>query len=909
MRRRDPARRSPSATGRVSRGAGAARSTVVDGPPDGTAVRRAAPASRRGASGPDGLVVLGSGSDPAGHGGRPAGVRRGGRAARPARPSRTTATRPTSSRSPGREPPDGLPRPRHRQRRCRAGSAEVAGYRGRRPAPALAAPGSTSTRRSTRCSLATRADWRPAAAAGILDRRGRARWPRVRRGRPRSARASSSWPAARRRPGLAWLERTTASRTRALIEERGFRTRAAGQRPVRSSLGLLLDRDGPGGARRDPRRARRRGARRHAGSCSPTASAPTSGLARRRGPLRERPPAAGPDRRSVAPRADRGGARCRRSRSSSAATASSGRASGWRSERADRGPEARPRPGPRTSPSDPVLLAAIRDEIAATGPMTFARFMEIALYDPARGYYRGAVARPGRAGDFLTAPEASPIFGRTLARFARGGPRGDRRAGHVHDPRARGGDRRARRAARRGAARGRAAARRPSATSSTRSSRPGSTRSATALARASRGGVGRTRRRPADRRPRHRQRGPRRPADPPRRPARRAGSARSSSGSARTASSSMSRPTRRRPALAARLAAESIELADGQHAEICLAIDAWIGRAAAGLGRGVLLLIDYGHPAAELYDPRRRAAGTLATYLGHRVGDDPYRAIGRQDLTAHVDVTAVERAAVAAGLDHLGTTTQAEFLARLGAGELLVAEQTRPGREPPGLSRDALGARPDDRPGAMGRFRVLAFGAAAIGCCATSGLRRPPRCASRRDRAPCDRARPCRTPRQRSDGPAADPWTDRRERGDAARAATGRPLWLHAQGRPPPRNDGSACPGDGAHRRGADRELARALGAIRSPIRPVDSCRRRPARRAHRARAEPRTALSDRPARHRPAASGRPPARGGRAGPPASIGPRDGPSIGSARRAQGTDPGCSQPGSVDPPAQPERPST
>jgi hypothetical protein len=46
--------------------------------------------------------------------------------------------------------------------------------------------------------------------------------------------------------GLAWLERSTASRTRALIEERGFRTRPTSQRPVRSSLGLLLDRDGPG---------------------------------------------------------------------------------------------------------------------------------------------------------------------------------------------------------------------------------------------------------------------------------------------------------------------------------------------------------------------------------------------------------------------------------------------------------------------------------------------------------------------------------------------------------------------------------------------------------------------------------------------------------------------------------------
>ncbi|HEX3427269.1 MAG TPA: SAM-dependent methyltransferase, partial [Candidatus Limnocylindrales bacterium] len=68
-------------------------------------------------------------------------------------------------------------------------------------------------------------------------------------------------------------------------------------------------------------------------------------------------------------------------------------------------------------PSDPVLFARIRDEISATGPMTFARFMELALYDPERGYYRGAAARPGREGDFLTAPEAHPIFGRAIARF------------------------------------------------------------------------------------------------------------------------------------------------------------------------------------------------------------------------------------------------------------------------------------------------------------------------------------------------------------------------------------------------------------------------------------------------------------------------------------------------------------
>jgi len=162
-------------------------------------------------------------------------------------------------------------------------------------------------------------------------------------------------------------------------------------------------------------------------------------------------------------------------------------------------------------------------------------------------------------------------------------------------------------------------------------------------------------------------------------------------------------------ALAARLAAGSIALEDGQRAEICLAVDDWVERAAAGLGRGVLLLIDYGYPAPELYDPRQRFAGTLATYLGHQVGDDPFRAIGRQDLTAHVDVSAVSNAAARAGMTAIGATTLGDFLSRLGAGELLVAEQTRPGATLQTYleARSALVRMID--PGAMGRFRVLAF--------------------------------------------------------------------------------------------------------------------------------------------------------------------------------------------------------
>ena len=100
----------------------------------------------------------------------------------------------------------------------------------------------------------------------------------------------------------------------------------------------------------------------------------------------------------------------------------------------------------------------------------------------------------------------------------------------------------------------------------------------------------------------------------------------------------------------------------------------------------------------------------MAAYLRHQVHHDPYRAIGRQDLTAHVDVTAVERAAQAAGLEHVATTTQAQFLAGLGAGELLVELQEGPSANLQDYleARAALVRMID--PAAMGGFAVMAFG-------------------------------------------------------------------------------------------------------------------------------------------------------------------------------------------------------
>ena len=65
---------------------------------------------------------------------------------------------------------------------------------------------------------------------------------------------------------------------------------------------------------------------------------------------------------------------------------------------------------------DEALVRRIRAEIERSGPITFARFMALALYDAEGGYYRSDEARPGREGDFLTAPEAHGIFGWALAR-------------------------------------------------------------------------------------------------------------------------------------------------------------------------------------------------------------------------------------------------------------------------------------------------------------------------------------------------------------------------------------------------------------------------------------------------------------------------------------------------------------
>lgn len=113
-------------------------------------------------------------------------------------------------------------------------------------------------------------------------------------------------------------------------------------------------------------------------------------------------------------------------------------------------------------------------------------------------------------------------------------------------------------------------------------------------------------------------------------------------------------------------------LPDGYSTEINLAMQAWLASLAPLLDAGLVLLVDYGFPAREYYHPQR-ANGTLMCHYRHRSHDDPFVYPGLQDITAHVDFTAVAEAAVEAGFDVSGYCAQAWFLLSCGLGDMLSA--------------------------------------------------------------------------------------------------------------------------------------------------------------------------------------------------------------------------------------------
>lgn len=357
-----------------------------------------------------------------------------------------------------------------------------------------------------------------------------------------------------------------------------------------------------------------------------------------------------------------------------------------------------------------AVSALIRERIAAAGGwIPFDRFMELALYAPGLGYYSAGSVKLGAGGDFVTAPEVSDLFSRCVARqcaqvLADGGQILELGAGT-----------------------GRMAALILESLASV-----GKLPGQYAILEVSADLAERQRQRlgelPGEIRERvvWLERLPQRPIDgvilanevldalPCRRFTLRGGAVRE------LGVAQEGEPPSKQPggfvehevaadeelahAAAALLCELPSPLPEGYTSEICLRVAPWIAGVAACLGRGLMLMLDYGLPRAHYYHPQR-TAGTLRCHFKHRVHDDPYINIGVQDITAWVDFTRVAEAAVACGLDVAGFCTQAAFL--LGTGvEQFVAASTDTVEH----ARLAGEARRLLLPGEMGEaFKVMAL--------------------------------------------------------------------------------------------------------------------------------------------------------------------------------------------------------
>jgi SAM-dependent MidA family methyltransferase len=166
----------------------------------------------------------------------------------------------------------------------------------------------------------------------------------------------------------------------------------------------------------------------------------------------------------------------------------------------------------------------------------------------------------------------------------------------------------------------------------------------------------------------------------------------------------------RRPRLATEellAAAASLDLPPHYETEINLTARALVTSLAHLLTRGVMLFIDYGFPAREFYHPQRNQ-GTLMCHYRHHAHDDPFAFVGLQDITTHVDFSAIAAAALEGGAGLLGYTTQANFLINCGITELLSAI---PASDTRAYAPLAAQAQKLLSPAEMGElFKVIALG-------------------------------------------------------------------------------------------------------------------------------------------------------------------------------------------------------
>ena len=359
---------------------------------------------------------------------------------------------------------------------------------------------------------------------------------------------------------------------------------------------------------------------------------------------------------------------------------------------------------PLPSPEAQALSARLRQRIdddirAAGGWISFSRYMELALYAPGLGYYSAGSRKLGAAGDFITAPELSPLFGRTLARQI-----AELLAQDVPD------------LVELGAGSGALAA--------------------VLLAELAALGC----------LPRHyrilevsadlrqRQQAHLHAAVPqladriewleqlPDRlhavlvanevldalPAHRIRVNQGVMEEIGVSSNGDGFDWACRPACAAVAAAAArLALPDDYESEIALAAPGLVNSLAQRLQRGALLFIDYGFPAHEFFHPQRNR-GTLMCHYRHHAHPDPFLWPGLQDITAHVDFSAIADAGIAGGLDVLGYTGQAQFLINCGITGLLAEV---PAADTARYAPLAAQAQQLLSPAEMGElFKVLALG-------------------------------------------------------------------------------------------------------------------------------------------------------------------------------------------------------
>ena len=350
------------------------------------------------------------------------------------------------------------------------------------------------------------------------------------------------------------------------------------------------------------------------------------------------------------------------------------------------------------------LLRRITDEIRTKGPMSFARFMDLALHDPEDGYYARGPERLGPTGDFITASDAGSAFGECLARQLQ---EMDRSLGHpspftviefgagrgllardVLDALLAENPSLARRLRyllvdRSPGMRRLAAHRVPEAEVLTPQSLTGSHVGCIVAVEV------------FDALPVHRVR-------------RRGRALREilvDLDDGGRLVESVGDPSEDIMRIASRYGAAREE---GDEAEIALPSITLLDAMSEAMARGFILVVDYGYRAAELHGPAHRR-GTLLAYHRHRWNERYLERVGEQDLTAHVNLSLLEDRAVELGFRTLGQTSQERFLIANGILERF-REEAGGNRHDPDRVRSRLQALQLIHPEGMGRaFQVLGF--------------------------------------------------------------------------------------------------------------------------------------------------------------------------------------------------------